>query len=102
MVSIKNNKEMTQQEFEEKTGMTPSIEEFDYIHAVYMDTFMDKEEFCKDFKSMATARSFGKSTQGRLILNSNANTITNYSMKWPHSSSASQGRIMIPTSEKWR
>lgn len=56
VVSIKNNKEMTQQEFEEKTGMTPSIEEFDYIHAVYMDTFMDKEEFCKDFKKHGNSK----------------------------------------------
>ena len=41
---------MTQKEFEERTGLTPTVEEFDYIHAVYMNTSMDKSEFCKDFK----------------------------------------------------
>lgn len=41
---------MTQQEFIERTGITPTEEEFDYIHAVYMNTSMDKDEFCKDFK----------------------------------------------------
>lgn len=41
---------MTQQEFIERMGITPTAEEFDYIHAVYMNTSMDKDEFCKDFK----------------------------------------------------
>lgn len=41
---------MTQKEFEERTGMKPSGEEFNYIHAVYMNTSMDKDEFCEDFK----------------------------------------------------
>lgn len=40
---------MTQQEFTEKTGITPSPDYFDYIHAVYMNTSMNKDEFCKDF-----------------------------------------------------
>lgn len=34
----------------ERTGMAPTAEEFDYIHAVYMNTSLDKDEFCKDFK----------------------------------------------------
>ena len=33
---------MTQKEFEERTGITPTAEEFDYIHAVYMNTSMGK------------------------------------------------------------
>lgn len=41
---------MTQQEFEERTGLKPTGEEFDYIHDVYMHTSMNKDEFCKDFK----------------------------------------------------
>ena len=41
---------MTQKEFEDRTGLTPTPEEFNYIHAVYMNTAMDKDEFCKDFK----------------------------------------------------
>ncbi len=38
---------MTQKEFEERTGIVPTAEEFDYIHAVYMNTSMDKDAFCK-------------------------------------------------------
>ncbi len=34
----------------ERAGVVPTSEEFDYIHAVYMNTSMDKDEFCKDFK----------------------------------------------------
>ena len=41
---------MTQQEFMERTGITPTAEDFDYIHAVYLNTSMNKDEFCKDFK----------------------------------------------------
>lgn len=41
---------MTLKEFEERTGLKPSDEEFSYVHAVYMNTSMDKDEFCKDFK----------------------------------------------------
>ena len=41
---------MTQKEFMERAGVVPTSEEFDYIHAVYMNTSMDKDEFCKDFK----------------------------------------------------
>ena len=35
---------MTQKEFTERTGITPTPEQFDYIHAVYMNTSMDKVE----------------------------------------------------------
>lgn len=41
---------MTQKEFEERTGLKPTGEEFDYIHDVYMYTSMNKDEFCKEFK----------------------------------------------------
>lgn len=41
---------MTQQEFKDRTGLTPTQEEFNYIHALYMNTALDKDEFCKDFK----------------------------------------------------
>lgn len=41
---------MTQKEFEERTGLKPTGEEFNYIHDVYMYTSMDKDEFCKEFK----------------------------------------------------
>lgn len=41
---------MTQQEFKDRTGLTPTEEEFNYIHALYMNTVMNKDEFCKDFK----------------------------------------------------
>lgn len=41
---------MTPKEFEDRTGLRPTQEEFNYIHALYMNTAMDKDEFCKDFK----------------------------------------------------
>lgn len=41
---------MTQKEFEDRTGLKPTNGEFGYIHDVYMQTSMDKDEFCKDFK----------------------------------------------------
>ena len=41
---------MTQKEFEDRTGLKPTPEEFNYIHALYMNTVMDKDEFCKDYK----------------------------------------------------
>ena len=41
---------MTQKEFEDRTGLKVTPEEFNYIHALYMNTVMDKDEFCKDFK----------------------------------------------------
>ena len=47
---------MTQKEFEERTGIKPTAEDFDYIHAVYLNTSMDKDEFCKDFKKHGESR----------------------------------------------
>lgn len=41
---------MTQKKFTERTGITPTPEQFDYIHAVYMNTSMDKDQFCEEFK----------------------------------------------------
>lgn len=46
---------MTQQEFTERTGITPT-EEFDYINAVYMHTSMDKDEFCEEWKKYGDSR----------------------------------------------
>ena len=52
---MKSN-DMTQKEFEERTGIKPTAEAFDYIHAVYLNTSMDKDEFCKDFKKHGDSR----------------------------------------------
>ncbi len=41
---------MTQKEFTDRTGMTPCPEDFEYIHSVYMNTSMDKDIFCEEFK----------------------------------------------------
>jgi hypothetical protein len=40
---------MTQKEFEERTGIKPTMEDFAYIHDLYMNTSMDKDEFCKEY-----------------------------------------------------
>ncbi len=47
---------MTQKEFEDRTGIKPTEEEFDYIHAVYLNTSMNKDEFCKGFKKHGDSR----------------------------------------------
>lgn len=47
---------MTLKEFEERTGLKPTDEEFSYVHAVYMNTSMDKDEFCKDFKKHGSSK----------------------------------------------
>ena len=41
---------MTQQEFTARTGYTPDDQEFAKIHSTYMQTILDKDEFCKDWK----------------------------------------------------
>ena len=56
VLTNKINEIMTQQEFTERTGITPTAEDFDYIHAVYLNTSMDKDEFCKDFKKHGESR----------------------------------------------
>lgn len=43
---------MTQQEFMERTGITPTAEDFDYIHAVYLNTSMNN---AKISRNMGTA-----------------------------------------------
>lgn len=53
---VLTNEIMTQQEFMERTGITPTEEEFDYIHAVYLNTSMNKDEFCKEWKKYGDSR----------------------------------------------
>lgn len=43
---------MTQQEFNERTGIVVSAEDFDRIHDMYMAAGeMDKDEFCREFRA---------------------------------------------------
>lgn len=46
---------MTKQEFTDRTGLTPSDKEFTKIHGIYMQTILDKDEFCKDWKKHANS-----------------------------------------------
>lgn len=41
---------MTQQEFTERTGYTPTIKQFDIINAEYMESDKGKDEFCASWK----------------------------------------------------
>lgn len=41
---------MTKQEFTDRTGYTPNDQEFAKIHSTYMQTVLDKDEFCEDWK----------------------------------------------------
>lgn len=44
---------MTYQEFTAKTGLTPTVEEYHLIEAMYMATGnMYKDEFCKEYKKI--------------------------------------------------
>jgi hypothetical protein len=48
---------MNHQEFIERTGLTPTIEEYQTIEAIYMAAGeMDKDEFCKEFKKCGDSR----------------------------------------------
>ena len=41
---------MTQQEFETRTGLTVTTNEYTYIERVYMASNLQKDEFCKEWK----------------------------------------------------
>ena len=41
---------MTKKEFTDRTGINPTDKDFDLIHAIYMNTVLDKDDFCKDWK----------------------------------------------------
>lgn len=48
---------MNKQEFIERTGLTPTIEEYETIEALYMAAGeMDKDEFCKEYKKHGASR----------------------------------------------
>lgn len=47
---------MTQREFEERVKMTISSEEFDAVNLVYMNSDVDKDEFCKMWVKMNSNR----------------------------------------------
>jgi hypothetical protein len=48
---------MNNQEFTERTGLTPTIEEYQTIEAIYMAAGeMDKDEFCKEYKKCGNSR----------------------------------------------
>ena len=40
---------MTQQEFEQRTQIKVSWDKFNYINSLYMNTDMDKDEFCRHY-----------------------------------------------------
>lgn len=47
---------MTQQEFKNRTQVEVSYTEFDAIHEVYMNSDLDKDEFCKMWMKMNKTR----------------------------------------------
>lgn len=47
---------MTKQEFEERVQMTVSIDEYEAIEVVYMQSDFDKDEFCKVWAKMNRSR----------------------------------------------
>lgn len=57
---------MTQKEFEERTGLTPNSDDFSLIHSLYMNTSMEKDQFCKEYKKIAGSE-IVKDVHARLI-----------------------------------
>lgn len=57
---------MTQKEFEERTGLTPNSDDFSFIHSLYMNTSMEKDQFCKEYKKIAGSE-IVKDIHARLI-----------------------------------
>lgn len=55
-VSQLNNKDMTQQEFTSRTGVEVTSFEFNSINEVYMNSEVDKDEFCRLWKKMNPSR----------------------------------------------
>ena len=47
---------MTKQEFENRTNVQVSLEEYGHIEAVYMASDLDKDEFCKMWREMNKSR----------------------------------------------
>lgn len=47
---------MTKQEFTDRTGYTPDDQEFAKIHSTYIQTVLDKDEFCEDWKNHNTSK----------------------------------------------
>lgn len=48
---------MNKQEFIDRTGFTPTSEEYETIEALYMAAGeMDKDEFCREYKKHGTSR----------------------------------------------
>ena len=91
---------MTQKEFEERTGLTPTVEEFDYIHAVYMNTSMDKNEFCKDFKKHGDSKII-REVHVRAVNFELQNKQKNEWMSWQISLSENQEYIVIAIFVRW-
>lgn len=57
---------MTQKEFEERTGLTPNSDDFSFIHSLYMNTSMEKDQFCKEYKKIVGSE-IVKDVHARLI-----------------------------------
>lgn len=47
---------MMQKEFEERTGMKVTPEEYARIEKLYMGTTMDKDAFCKEYKKIQSSK----------------------------------------------
>lgn len=48
---------MTQKEFTDRTGLTPTYEEYQSIESMYMASGeMDKDEFCREYKKIGGSR----------------------------------------------
>ena len=51
---------MTQQEFTQRTGFYPTAEQFEAIHALYMESDKDKDAWCKEWKRKGGVEQYSK------------------------------------------
>ena len=51
---------MTQQEFTQRTGFYPTAEQFEAIHALYMESDKDKDAWCKEWKRNGGVEQYSK------------------------------------------
>lgn len=70
---------MTREEFTERTGLTPTFEEYQHVEAMYMAAGnMDKDEFCKEFKKHGASRLLGELFAKIQMQENSINALTEY------------------------
>ena len=75
---------MTQQEFTQRTMVEVSVEEYSAIETVYMNSDLDKDEFCKMWRKMNKTRVQNAIVERKIQQREEAfkSSLTNWFYKW--------------------